>query len=382
MIKKIAIGFGVGLVVLLLLFYAFRRQVFEFFLVPSHAYTPLSVEGQLDYRQPDSWLALPQRQDSVDVLAPGETDRQQEALVDVFFIHPTTWFSSESWNAPMDGSSDQIIPRNNTLYLNASAYNGCCRIFVPKYRQATLGTYGGPDLDLGPVNGAFIDVLAAFDTYMELYNEGRPIIIAAHSQGSDHGMMLLKHRFSKTPLHDQLVASYLPGRPFAKDNTLAELPDVPICEQPDQLACYVTWMTFGPDADLTPFIERAAYLKDGKIVARPAEALTCVNPVSWRRDGDWHEQEQGHGLYLYDKELGQVTFRDERISARCDEHGVLKIKPPFWGLMTGRTNYHIHDVPLFYKEVRKNAQLRVATFLKSWTPQPSRLQSEDAKSSE
>ena len=53
------------------------------------------------------------------------------------------------------------------------------------------------------------DVKAAFQYYLEHYNNGRPIIIASHSQGTTHAKRLLKEFFDGTALQHQLVAAYL-----------------------------------------------------------------------------------------------------------------------------------------------------------------------------
>ena len=49
------------------------------------------------------------------------------------------------------------------------------------------------------IDVAYADVKRAFDYYLENYNNGRPIIIAGHSQGSGHGMRILKEYFDDKP---------------------------------------------------------------------------------------------------------------------------------------------------------------------------------------
>jgi alpha-beta hydrolase superfamily lysophospholipase len=63
-----------------------------------------------------------------------------------------------------------------------------------------------------PVDLAYADVKAAFQYYLAHYNEGRPIIIAGHSQGTAHATRLLHEFFEHDPkLRRQLVAAYLIG---------------------------------------------------------------------------------------------------------------------------------------------------------------------------
>ena len=59
---------------------------------------------------------------------------------------------------------------------------------------------------------AYQDVKAAFEYYLKHYNNGRPIIIASHSQGTWHAESLLHDYFENdSTLRKRLVAAYLIG---------------------------------------------------------------------------------------------------------------------------------------------------------------------------
>ena len=58
---------------------------------------------------------------------------------------------------------------------------------------------------------AYDDIRRAFIYYLNNFNNGRPIIIAGHSQGAYHCKTLLKEFFDGKELQNQLVAAYLPG---------------------------------------------------------------------------------------------------------------------------------------------------------------------------
>lgn len=65
-------------------------------------------------------------------------------------------------------------------------YDAESRFFAPYYRQAGLSVYELPAEEREPYLAlAYEDVCAAFDYYLEHYNEGRPIIVAGFSQGAD-----------------------------------------------------------------------------------------------------------------------------------------------------------------------------------------------------
>src|SRR3546814_7072434 len=52
---------------------------------------------------------------------------------------------------------------------------------------------------------------SAFDYFLS-QNEGRPLILAAHSQGSLHLIRLLREKVAGTPLASRIVAAYVVGR--------------------------------------------------------------------------------------------------------------------------------------------------------------------------
>ena len=77
----------------------------SYFLAPKHNFVEKPVPEAPEYQSSDHWAALPDRQDFADVrLDSLGTDGQEDAAVDVFFIHPTTYVGRDSWNQRMDDS--------------------------------------------------------------------------------------------------------------------------------------------------------------------------------------------------------------------------------------------------------------------------------------
>src|SRR5262249_16253736 len=195
-----------------------------------------------DYASASAWAAWPGRPGGANAVPANfpAHDRQAEARGDVFFIHPTTYLYLLPGNAPYDaaGRSKTLI-ESYVLRFQASAFNGCCRIFAPRYRQASLGTF----FRLGPnsaaaLNLAYSDVLRAFDYYLAHENHGRPFIIASHSQGSIHAMRLLQERVAGTPLQGQLVAAYAVGSSLPQD---IEKSGLPVCREARETGCVINW---------------------------------------------------------------------------------------------------------------------------------------------
>lgn len=86
---------------------------------------------------------------------------------------------------------------------------------------------------------AYSDVRRAFINYLE-YHIGSPIIIAGHSQGTQHAKTLIKEFFDGQLLKNRLVAAYLVGMPVKQD----EFKTIPPCIDSLQTACFVRWRTF------------------------------------------------------------------------------------------------------------------------------------------
>ncbi len=81
-------------------------------------------------------------------------------------------------------------------------FNGSCRVFAPRYRQAHLKAFfmRSSNKSVEAFDTAYSDLKSAFEFYLLHYNKGRPIIIASHSQGTLHAIRLMKDFFANKPL--------------------------------------------------------------------------------------------------------------------------------------------------------------------------------------
>ena len=56
-----------------------------------------------DYNNENMWSMLPGRGDTGTLVPPGSKTCEEVNLcnaADVFYLHPTTWYTASSWNAP------------------------------------------------------------------------------------------------------------------------------------------------------------------------------------------------------------------------------------------------------------------------------------------
>ena len=335
-----------------------------------------------DYANPEHWAALPDRADAADGAPVGaDPDAQATARADVFFVHPTTYYRRGSWNQPLDDEGTNRFTDRVVIRGAASVFNACCRIYAPRYRQATLYALplfdesgdGGRALDL-----AYRDVEAAFEHFLAHENDGRPFFVAAHSEGSLHARWLLERRIAGSAAAERLIAAYLIGYGVGRRDLAEHVPEFPICDSPTAQHCLVSWNAVAPGA---------ALLED-------TADHVCVNPLTWREDGALAPPEANAGAVFFDAaeaapiDLSAFETRLLSLLARTGEEtdgaaaearaprvevgaadaqcvdGRLVVREirsdvfrpsPLWG-----DNYHGYDYSLFWMNLRENAAQRLA----------------------
>lgn len=274
----------------------------------------------------------------------GDVGTQQ---ADVFYVYPTLLTDKKDprWNAPIN---DSIINANVLKWVvpyQAAAWATAGRLFVPYYRQNHYRAFFQPYLNQDGAAAkqlAYDDVKAAFEYYLEHENNGRPIILAGHSQGAIHLKKLLQELFDGTALQNQLVAAYLVGNRVKENefNTLKPL------ISPSATGGYVSWNSY-KKGKLPKY---AAWYKD---------AVT-TNPVTW--DGSTTSSFSQHkGLMFYKQELFPTSLTVEVTD------GLLWVslpKVPKRFLFSFVKDYHRYDITFFWEDINQNAQQRVKSFLK------------------
>ncbi|WP_426060420.1 DUF3089 domain-containing protein [Hymenobacter sp. B1770] len=308
------------------------------------AYTPASGPN---YALDSCWAALPTRRDSADAVPynSGLRDEQATAAADVFFVHPTTFYRSAAWNADLAVSKLNRFTDRSTIRHQATAFNAAGRIYAPRYRQATLYSFfdeqtpnGQAALDL-----AYFDVKAAFQYYLAHHNQGRPIIIAGHSQGTAHATRLLHDFFENdSKLRRQLVAAYLIGYKVKPD----EYQTIRPCADSLATGCFVSYNAVATGNDFTPF-----------------QTFASTNPLTWSLDTLFAPATLNRGGVSQDFKRIDPQVTDAKV-----HRGLLWVTPPKLGgyprfLLPGRPelrhSFHIADYGLFYMNIRQNAKARV-----------------------
>ena len=329
---------------------------------PSGGWDSSAVPPPPDYQSDASWAALPNRRDGADELPPGSgtVDRQDRSSADVFFLHPTTYFFGDTWNASIDDRLANFVTDNATLPQQASVFNGAARVFAPRYRQLILtGEENSAERQRG-LEIAFEDISKAFVNYLFSRSNGRPFIIAGHSQGSHLAKRLLDEWIAGRPVQEKLIAAYLIGSTVWDGPHAAEDSTIPLCRTHEDTGCIISWRTFGEGGE--------PRLHDDPPWG---ETPVCTNPLSWSIDDAAVGREANLGSLPLVGLTGLRPLDRHLIGATCRD-GVLWINEPEasgYGLAVfpGK-NYHTYDYNLFYMNLRQNSQQRIAAFLKETPP--------------
>lgn len=293
-----------------------------------------------DYSNADYWSALPFREDAADVVPHGETwVSDSQKVVDVFYIYPTLYRSGDTWCANVNDHKLNAKLDKLPVRLHAGVFSAVGRVYAPRYRQAHIDAFTDTTGNgVQALNFAYQDVKAAFEYYMEHYNNGRPIILASHSQGTWHARKLMKEYFDDDEKKRQLVCAYVVGYGIYPD----EYESLTLCQTPEETRCYVTWSSF----------------KEGYEYPDTAKDLlvgnTQVNPLSWTTDNT-PVTENDVAILL--KPGKKKTYR----STAWIHSDYLWVDTRLI-LMRHRKNLHIVDYNLFWYSIRENAQYRVSTY--------------------
>ncbi len=305
-----------------------------------------------DYGDLNYWIAHPEKEDMAD-LVPGKgeiAEYQETAEVDVFFIYPTIYTKKQKktnpWFADVNDEKLNKKIANSTIKYQSTVFNASAKVYSPLYRQSHIAVYYSDlGLKVDALQYSYQDVKRAFIYYLENFNHGRPIIIASHSQGTNHATSLLREFFEHKPLKKQLVAAYLVGMPMRKGT----FDSIPICEDETQTNCWMCWNTF----------KRGYYPPQHDFWFDDA---LSINPLSWTTDSTYVSWGENRGGLM----KNYKKIRQGLTDAQNNDGMVWSAKPKFFGnFLFNKKRYHIVDYNLFYMNIRENVELRVEQFFRN-----------------
>ena len=312
-------------------------------------YTFKSPDGKPNYSDLNYWAAHPWKWDPSDSVPVPLRNEPKDSIVDVFFLHPTTYTSMKKMkgqNADIDDDYINAKTDYSSLLYQASVFNNQCRVFAPRYRQAHIKTFFEKDKQKA-VNAfelAYQDLKTAFEYYLKTWNNGRPIIIASHSQGSLLAERLLKDYFEGKVLQNKLVVAYIVGWPVPKEYFTS----LKMCEDSLQTGCICSWRTLRKG--FVPF-----YLKNEN------GNSYVTNPLTWTTGNEYAPRKLNKGSVLTKFNTIYSHTTDAQSSS-----GLLYVKKPKFpgSFLYVSRNYHIADINLYYLSIRENVNRRIGMFWK------------------
>ena len=310
-------------------------------------YSKSQPSGFIDYSQASHWLSLP---------APVKP-------IDVFYVYPTVWHK-------VDPAESNICAIDNRTMLagslaayarQATAFETAGNVYAPYYRQADAPyTLSLPEADRwNVVRGTPAqDVTDAFKYYIEHFNNGRPFIIAGHSQGANVILVLLSEYMRDHPeVYKRMIAAYVIGYPvtaqFMSDN-----PHLRFAAGPDDTGVIVSYNT-----------QSSSVLPGHNLVVANNVGLV-INPISWTREETLATASESLGSFMPDPVTKEFKKVSQYADAKIDKvQGVLICSTVDENTLTRRDSpmgpgvYHSYDVPFYYYNLRANAENRAKKFL-------------------
>ena len=302
-----------------------------------------------DYSLPDCWLQVPEITKDVDT----------------FYVYSTVYFDSSFEEGAPDYAAldnpEMMLGALGEYVTNASVYEDSTNVFVPYYRQAGM-RYANEVSKTGNIDAAlsgisYDDMSAALDYYFEKCNNGRPFIIAGHSQGSAMVRYILKNYFKKHPeYYERMVAAYAIGYSITKED-LESNPHMKFATGESDTGVIISWHTEGPK-NVEENARNVAVLPHG----------ISINPLNWKRDETYAPASENLGSYMANAESEMYEITDVGADAKVVlSRGVIVTNTTYdqcgAAEFFGPQSFHEDDYTLYYNNLKANVAKRIAAYM-------------------
>ena len=281
---------------------------------------------------------------------------EEDKPVDVFFVAPTV-IDDGVYLRTEEGiqRKKMMLSLNNHrgIYAEQGAF------YAPYYRQMAAEVYTWAPEEQKPWRDqAFGDVAAAFRAYLELYNGGRPFILAGFSQGGELIIRLMIEFFDPDTeegraLLDRLVAVYAIG---------AGLPESTVAAYPWLRPADSAW-----DTGVIISFDCEAPGVTGTVLLPAGSRSLSINPLSWSRDGDYADKSLNLGAYFPGIDTEVPQFCGCYIEPERGALVVPGINPEHFPVdedVLPPGNLHEYDYQFFYRNLQDNVRQRVEAFFR------------------
>ena len=292
----------------------------------------------INYADPYNWLSLP----------------NVSKEVDIFYVYPTV-SSNETGSMSISDVVDRELAQG-IFAAQASVYEPYGNVFAPYYRQMTTNVKmqdGMLATDTAEFKQGALDVQDAFEYYITNLNNGRPFIIAGHSQGTMALIELIKNRFGDDEeLRSRMVAAYLIGYTVTDDDL--QKAGLTAAVGAFDTGVVITYNTQSPTSVGGPMLMEGAH---------------CINPLNWKTDSTYAPASENLGARFYNDSTGEfirdvVGYSDAQIDL---ETGALTTTiPEGEDLDIGAYPegvYHRYDYAFWYRNLQQNVGDRIDAYL-------------------
>ena len=299
----------------------------------------------IDYSDRNYWISRPE---------------QPDKDIDVIYYYPTAYFSDDITKCAISDIDDAGMISRGTSFVNnnCQVFSENCNIYAPLYRQSDV-SYAS-SLDKATFNSfmnftSSQDPTAAIDYYFKNINNGRPFMLAGHSQGSSTLMKLLENYFSTHPEYlERMVAAYAIGFSVTED-FLASHPFLKFAEGADDTGVIVSWNTEGPGNKNA----------DNFVVEKGA---ISINPLNWKRDDTYAPVSENLGSYINGETVkgiadAQVDLERGVVVVSTEEAKKYVMAENFHKIF-GPESYHSQDYGFFQENLKKNVTDRIKAYNK------------------
>ena len=324
---------------------------------------PLTGENEAtDYSKDENWMY-----------------KQTEAknAVDLLYFYPTVTLEPDYYLVSKI-SDDMRFGANYGFMDTGSCFKEYTNVFAPYYTQVTVkpspqnvineyaAKYGLDPENLKGYSNIITyshvrtDVYAALDYYFEHFNNGRPFILAGHSQGSQVVQIILSEYMRVHPeFYSKMVVAYSGGFTITKDY-LRDNPHLKAATGEIDTGVIVSWATEAPDAKQGGF-------------AIPTGSMS-INLLNWKTDETYADSSlnkgrllQNHPLHTYavitSGEMPDCQINLERGTLVTTFNDQENYPMETISLIAGEKSYHTYDYSFYYMNLKENGQKRIEAFL-------------------
>jgi len=284
---------------------------------------------------------------------------------DTFYIYSTMYFGINEGDpdyATLD-NAEMLAGIDIEHAIKSSVFEESTNLFIPFYRQSSMKYAAEIFQEDGSIDAALVgmpygDITAALDYYFKNFNNGRPFIIAGHSQGAAILRLVLKKYFKEHPdYYKRMVAAYAIGYSITKEDLEAN-PHMKFATGETDTGVIISWHAEGPkNVEANAPIPNVIIAKNG----------IAINPLNWKLDETYAPASENLGSIVGDEKTGKTEIRDIDGDAQvCLARGTVvtnaKAVPNEMTDLAGPQCYHQDDYAIFYNNIKANVAKRIAAY--------------------